>query len=89
LRQHAWPGNVRELQHVLTQAALREDQPVLEGAHFIPVPASRFDTEPSTHESQRAAALQALRDAHGNKSKAAATLGVSRKTLYAWLKPHV
>ncbi|GMV79493.1 MAG: hypothetical protein AMXMBFR7_06770 [Planctomycetota bacterium] len=39
LAAHAWPGNVRELQQVLTQAALLEDGPVLEGREFAPVAA--------------------------------------------------
>ncbi|MBE7465032.1 MAG: phosphoenolpyruvate hydrolase family protein [Planctomycetes bacterium] len=37
LSSHGWPGNVRELQQVLTQAALLEDGPVLEGRQFTPV----------------------------------------------------
>ena len=37
LRQHWWPGNLRELQHVIAQAALLEDEPLLKGKHFIPV----------------------------------------------------
>ena len=34
----------------------------------------------------RAAILEAYAEAHGNKSRVAALLGVSRKTLYARLK---
>lgn len=87
LEIHAWPGNVRELQHVILQAALREDGPVLEGSFFQPqqviVPASGGSRRGAAW---RQAVQQAYRDARGNKARAAAALGVTRKTLYAWLR---
>jgi two-component system response regulator HydG len=96
LRRHAWPGNVRELQHVIAQAALLEDGPVLEGRHFHPLtPASGVASAPrvlpveiaaDVREARRQKIRQALVDAGGNNSKAAALLGVTRKTLYAWLR---
>jgi two-component system response regulator HydG len=88
LRRHHWPGNVRELQHVIAQAALLEDGQVLEGRHFTPVtPGSLTDRIAADLDSSRRAKVeQALTAAHGNKSQAAALLGVTRKTLYAWLR---
>ncbi|MBE7464336.1 MAG: phosphoenolpyruvate hydrolase family protein [Planctomycetes bacterium] len=87
LEVHAWPGNVRELQHVILQAALREDGPVLEGAFFQPL---RTIAEPGAGtgrgEAWRQAVRAAYRDAKGNKARAAAALGVTRKTLYGWLR---
>ncbi len=85
LRRHAWPGNVRELQHVVTQAVLREDGPTLFGTFFDPQQTCRAEAA-SSPPSLRSQAEQALRDAQGNKSRAAATLGVTRKTLYRWLR---
>ncbi|MCC7087476.1 MAG: phosphoenolpyruvate hydrolase family protein [Pirellulales bacterium] len=84
LRHHAWPGNVRELEHTLTQAALREDQETLEGVYFVPTERGKFAAHRSKVKSH-ATAIQALQDANGNKSIAAKALGISRKTLYAWL----
>ena len=98
LKRHAWPGNVRELQHVLTQAALLEDGMLLEGkdfAHTIASTAGPSEPAPGTApllpagasaKDRREAARHALAEHAGNKSRAAAALGVTRKTLYAWLE---
>ncbi len=99
LRSHLWPGNVRELQHVLGQALLLEDARTLAGDHFMPTMAFAASGEglpPSsaTHPtdlttglpSRRERALAALRAANGNKSGAARLLGITRKSLYAWLE---
>ncbi len=93
LRVHHWPGNVRELEHVIGQAALREDGPELQGNRFTPVDYGHYDAPSTTthrfHEmtaaDRQAAATQAVATAHGNKSRAARALGISRKTLYIWL----
>lgn len=95
LLAYHWPGNVRELEHVLGQAAILEDGPYLEGAAFPP---DGIPTDPTAGlalasagrpdaRSQCRLAEEAVRQAGGNKSRAAAILGVSRKTLYSWLAP--
>ncbi len=90
LRQHYWPGNVRELQHTIGQALLLEDQRTINGHHFVPAmvaPRLRpskeesLDAKPPRFEDAR----EAVRAARGNKSLAAKSLGVTRKTLYRWL----
>ena len=40
----------------------------------------------SPDEAWKQAVARALREARGNKSRAAAALGVTRKTLYAWMR---
>ena len=88
LTQHRWPGNVRELQHVLCQAALLEDGEVLEGDHFSPTSSPTLPPAgppASTADLRFEAAREALSRAGGNKSRAAQALGITRKTLYAWL----
>ena len=93
LRRHSWPGNLRELQHVLAQSALLEDGPILQGWQFSPLPAGTppaprdlLGTIAADARAERLAKVaQALREAGGNKSRAAGLLGISRKTLYAWL----
>jgi two-component system response regulator HydG len=85
LKRHRWPGNVRELQHVIYQAAFLEDGPVLEGREFVPVEAEPGGA-PMPSRDRRQQALAAVQQAGGNKASAAIALGVSRKTLYQWLR---
>jgi len=98
LARHSWPGNIRELQHVIYQAAFLESGPVLTGEHFRPAPGKAAPGDPREvvrEEEDYSRANRALRlenarravhEARGNKSQAAAALGVSRKTLYQWLR---
>lgn len=84
LLRHRWPGNIRELQHVIYQAAFQEDGPVLEGREFLP---EDMDALPlAVPSNRRERALAAVARSRGNKAAAAAALGVSRKTLYQWLR---
>ncbi len=89
LSEHGWPGNVRELEHVLLQAAMFEDGMILEGNQFEPIPPAPVDetVELQDRQSNRHTALRlALKQAEGNKSRAAKILGVTRRTLYSWLR---
>jgi two-component system response regulator HydG len=90
LAAYGWPGNVRELEHAIVRAAILEDGPILAGASFHPeeggatfAPPYPLRPDPQSH---RRLAEEAVRQAGGNKSRAAAHLGVSRKTLYVWLR---
>jgi DNA-binding NtrC family response regulator len=85
LLTHDWPGNVRELEHVLGRAAILEDGPELDGSSFRRDGAEPSAPRPDT-ASDRQRAEAAVRRAGGNKSRAALLLGVSRKTLYTWLR---
>lgn len=84
LKNNYWTGNVRELEQVITRQALIEDTPVLEGKSFMSLTESSFPKEVENDKFQQA--QQALVDAGYNKTKAAASLNISRKTLYQWLK---
>jgi len=91
LQAYAWPGNVRELENVMKRvAALHAGDRVLSSGELLPflsqdAPSARPAL--GAHEpDERGAILAANEQAHGNKSRLAGLLGVSRKTLYARLK---
>lgn len=87
LLRHSWPGNIRELMQVISRAAILEDGPVLRGLHFHPDGGAGLETS-ATISARRVSSRdiqEALKRANGNKSIAAAELGISRKTLYAKL----
>jgi transcriptional regulator with PAS, ATPase and Fis domain len=90
---HDWPGNVRELENVIERAvALCEgdrispdDLPantrVRRAQDFLEAAAERMMT---MEELERAYALLMLSRMGGNKQRAAAALGVDRRTLQRW-----
>jgi len=89
LTSYSWPGNVRELANCIKRAlALRGEGTVLPAAdllaHLEQLPALEEPASPAPGE--RTSVIAALEQAQGNKSRAAALLGVSRKTLYARMR---
>jgi len=92
LSRHAWPGNVRELEHVIRQAILLEETPVLTGRFFrpggAPPPAAASLRGPRRvpRDLRRRMAEDAVENHSGNKSQAASFLRISRKSLYQWLR---
>ncbi len=93
LMQYAWPGNVRELINVIDFAFV-----LCPGGQILPghLPTQFHRTPNQAVRNARAALLdqagqreriiRALAEARGKKSKAAKILGVSRVTLWKWLK---
>ncbi len=88
LRRYDWPGNIRELRNVLERALIMCEGPVIETEHLglrastdgPPSSITDLDTL-AKHAIQRA-----MRDADGNKVKAAKQLGISRMQLYTRLR---
>lgn len=85
LKRNYWPGNVRELEQVITRHALIEDNPILKGDPALFADMIFSQTRATIDKCQKA--QKALTEAGYNKTKAALALGISRKTLYQWLKP--
>jgi DNA-binding NtrC family response regulator len=90
LASYSWPGNVRELENVTKRlAALHAGQGELDAGALLPLlaePPARAPQWADRRAHERDEIVAAWRQAHGNKSRLAALLGVSRKTLYARLK---
>jgi DNA-binding NtrC family response regulator len=90
LASYGWPGNVRELENVMKRlAALHAGAGEVETGALLPLlaePPARAAEKADRRAHERDEIVAAWRQAHGNKSRLAVLLGVSRKTLYARLK---
>ncbi|MCE9626513.1 MAG: sigma 54-interacting transcriptional regulator [Candidatus Eisenbacteria bacterium] len=90
LVSYGWPGNVRELENVMKRlAALHGGEGELDATAIMPLLSEtpvRATALADRRSNERDEILAAWRQAHGNKSRLADLLGVSRKTLYARLK---
>jgi transcriptional regulator with PAS, ATPase and Fis domain len=89
LLAHRWPGNVRELENAMQYAAIRCRGSLIECHHLPPnlerpCAGSRVGRPPITLD--RDGVRQALEECDGNRSDAASRLGVSRTTLWRFLK---
>jgi len=91
LTNYYWPGNVRELKNFVEQCRLLAKSERLEGKELLKVinfyqkdkKESIEDVELITlEEIEKRHIFRVLKKLHGNKSKAAKTLGISLKTLY-------
>lgn len=100
LRQHSWPGNVRELENAIDRAfAVAGDTEIIELKHLPEAVrdacegggASSIGSAggPTTFKEGEAVLIRkALRDAEGNKTRAAKSLGISRPLLYKRMKEY-
>ncbi len=103
LMEYDWPGNVRELENVIERAVVlsrgqvitsrelpfgdhEEGREEAEGAEEVPADRSFFKR--SVAQFEKDLIMKALRDANGNRSKAAEMLGIYRRLLYAKIKEY-
>jgi DNA-binding NtrC family response regulator len=85
LQAHDWPGNVRELRNSIERAKLMARERVVVAADLNLPAAARPASREAEHFSKEV--LEAsLREAGGNISRAAQSLGLSRQALYRRLE---
>jgi len=104
LCSYRWPGNVRELESVMTRAVVLANGPkvtlrelplqVRENrvSHAVPrVPQPEPGQHLDLHSTEHRLIMKALEETRGNRTLAAQTLGISRRTLHRKLKefPHL
>ena len=95
LLAYRWPGNVRELRNAVEYAFVLCPGGWIEPEHLpqrVLEPHARAKPEAPAAgrrgEGKRARLLEALRTNGGNQSKTAAQLGVSRVTIWKWIKKY-
>jgi two-component system response regulator AtoC len=104
LMEYNWPGNVRELENVIERAVVlsrgqiitsRElpfgDHDAAEGEEGEGEADAKGDSsffKKSVAQFEKDLIMKALRDANGNRSKAAEMLGIYRRLLYAKIKEY-
>jgi len=103
LMEYEWPGNVRELENVVERAVVLSRGQIItsrelpfgdhegdgheeEGGDEVSVEKSFF--KKSVAQFEKDLIMKALRDANGNRSKAAEMLGIYRRLLYAKIKEY-
>jgi len=91
LQTHHWPGNIRELRHTINRAFIMAegDTAELQAPKLFDDPLSNSNklvVGQSIEEVEKQLILSTLEHYDGDKKAAAATLGVSLKTLYNRLK---
>jgi two-component system response regulator AtoC len=95
LVQHPWPGNVRELENLIERVVVTcRDSTINVNDLFADHPLEYSTSDLGTvgkiarQEAERSRILQALREAKGDKTRAARFLSISRSSLYNKLRDY-
>ena len=95
LQNYSWPGNLRQLKNIVKRATLLASgdfiTPVELGEeltehHSDEIESGKILSTLNKEEAEKQLIINALKQTGNNKSKAAAILGIDRKTLYNKLK---
>jgi DNA-binding NtrC family response regulator len=91
LQLYSWPGNVRELKNVVVKAGVLASAPEITLVDLPPeisarVPAPRWTAPTRLKEMEQQMIIQALAKTGGSSQRAAAMLGISKRTLSRKLK---
>lgn len=90
LQRYAFPGNVRELENIIERAMIfAKGDTLTTGDLGLDVEPARTPPKGGTlEEIQKAAIIEALQRWEGNRTRAAAELGINRKTLHNKIKEY-
>jgi DNA-binding NtrC family response regulator len=95
LTGYAWPGNVRELENWIENAVILAEQGWIDLEHFPALGAQSLSTPGgpglkgiTLHELERMYIVDTLGRTGGNRTRAAAALGISRRTLQYRLRDY-
>lgn len=96
IMHHSWPGNVRELRNAVRRAVLLSSNKTIDSIHInneintINIIKDKnngnLSFEDSSKVAEREIILKALKEAGGNKSKAARLLNMNERTFYRKIK---
>ena len=89
LTSYHWPGNVRELENVIERAVILSNDDVVHGHHLPPTlqtaeasgTVMKETLETTLEKVEREMIIEALKNARGNKTKAAETLGITERIM--------
>ncbi len=91
-KSYSWPGNIRELEHAIEHAFVLCHENMITIDH-IPPEIKEYKgsiKKPSNDDDVAARKIhEAMKQAEGNKAKAARLLGISRQTLYRKIKDKI
>jgi DNA-binding NtrC family response regulator len=90
LLQYEWPGNVRELRNVLERAAILCEGGPIDVTHLRLQSGAKSLRNDTTDLSvvERTTIAKVLNNCHGNKTKAARRLGLSRTQLHLRIRKY-
>ena len=96
LKSNSWAGNVRALRHAVERAIVLSDSQMLEASDFSLsaqhgdelLNISGNESGKTLEELELLAIDKALKNAHGNISHAAKSLGITRSSLYRRMEKH-
>ena len=85
LQHYIWPGNIRELRNFAESTVVMHNRDTLGLTDLDPkflITHMPHDDNTSLNQSESSLIRETLRKVHGNKSEAARTLGIPRRTFY-------
>ncbi len=96
LMSYHWPGNVRELENCIERACLLTNDDVVHGHHLPPTLQTseasntiiKGTLEDTLARVERELLIEALKDARGNKARAARQLGISERLMGLRVNKH-